>query len=105
VLRALVAGYLALRQPEFVGLSRGLEKPQKWLLGVLGAAWCGAGIIGAIGWGATCVAREGGTLALVNAWCAELAVFGFVCWNLLGVIVGFPLYHWLVQRNRTKAPN
>ena len=100
MLCSLVAYHYALPGTELDGLISGLERSQKRLLRTLGAGWVGAGAIGAFWWGATCVAKEGGTLGLVNAWCAELALFGFVCWMLLGLILGFPLFYWLVQQNR-----
>ena len=76
----------ALRETEFDRLIAGLEKPQKRLLGTLVGAWVGAGATPAIWWGATCVVKEDGRLGLLNAWCAELALFGFVCWISLGLI-------------------
>jgi hypothetical protein len=79
-----------------------LDERQKQLLRMPGAGWTLSGAIGAVWWGASCVAKEGGRLARDTAWCAELGLFGFVCWSLLGLILGFPLFYWLVQQNRTQ---
>ncbi len=56
-----------------------------------------AGITTAFWWVARCAADDGG-LSRVNAWCAELAVFGVVCWLLLGLMLCFLLYYWLAGR-------
>lgn len=81
-----------------------LQQSQKRLLKIAGGAWVGVGAIAGIWFAGACVAEDGESLGMVNAWCLELALFGFVCWAILGVILVFPLYYWLVQHNRAKTP-
>ncbi len=77
-----------------------LDKPQQRLLWSLSSEWLGVGTVAAVWYGARCVADAGATLAMDIPWCVELVVFGLVCWILLALILGFPLYYWLVQQNR-----
>lgn len=81
-----------------------LSKAQKLWLTRLGVGWVGAGAVAAFSWGAACGAEQGVRLSAVNALCAELALFGFVCWNMLGAIAGFTLYYWLAGRNYARTP-
>lgn len=90
---------VGLSKPGENSKDRGLDPSQRRLLHFYSFAWVTVGGIVALKWGTACVAEEG-TLSIVNAWCAELALFGFVCWALLGVMLGFPLYYWLNQRKR-----
>jgi hypothetical protein len=57
-------------------------------------------------YGATCIADLGGSADTDGvAVCVELPLFWFVCWLLLGVVCGFPLYFGLAQRDRNGAMN
>jgi len=73
-------------------------RPHKRLLQTLAAGWVVTGVFGAFSWAAAWFRNEGGRLATVNALFVELALFGYVCWLLLGVMLGFPLYYWLLRR-------
>jgi hypothetical protein len=70
-------------------MHRGLDPSQRRILGFYGLAWLAVGGFVAFRSCMACAA-EG-----ANALCAELALFGFLCWALLGIILGFPLYYCL----------